>query len=331
MPGVAVQDQQLLCNLRRIVLEGFNGSGLQDTPQVALLAVMGYTYDPVCSAFFNILAEGVRYHCRIPRWLETVPLDFATAPWPQLVPGAQMVLDRLGWWTAQRGDFICRRTAEGSELRFQLGVDNLNVLQEWVIDFFRVEDLQKCGRVTRDLHRAEHAPNITGQVRCYFEGHKAIYDTDNRKQFRQAALATGCSCWYYFPKLQLDLDDLRATCMCGALLPSRPHLMWVCPDTCSARSGVDPPTNRAEERLLACLFEEMPSCPTVFDPGGIVEELAQEFVPVSHLKQLFLWPLMDRKKILYLPTLFIFPVQTFLVRWDCNVQSKALLELNWKV
>eukprot|EP00435_Cladocopium_sp_Y103_P012430 s3889_g3.t1 len=132
-------------------------------------------------------------------------------------------------------------------------------------------ELPKSGRVRRSHHRQEDAhlargldlPPPAPKRQCLFAGHCKMWQRADTKWMKQATFATGCSVWYALGNVRQD--NPAAKCMCGLALPSRPHLMWNCPETEHKRIGLPHPTNRASERLLAIAVPEFPKAPATMD------------------------------------------------------------------
>ena len=67
--------------------------------------------------------------------------------------------------------------------------------------------------------------------------------------------------------------------MCGKLFPSRPHLVWKCPQVCDLRSTCEP-SNRVEERLFTKACHECPRPASQFSPDHLHNAVARMLVPV---------------------------------------------------
>ena len=115
----------LLRDLRKLLLRGAFPKALRETTWLVLLEALGREFDPTCMATCAVFKQAVRWHCSEPRWLDTVPLEFATGGWWRQVPGAQQLMDKLGWWHSADGGFIFRRDQYGQVRRFELGVDGI--------------------------------------------------------------------------------------------------------------------------------------------------------------------------------------------------------------
>jgi hypothetical protein len=281
--GLVAHDQKMLADMRGDILHAIQGRGLQDMPRIIALELMGWECDPVGSSLLNTLHAGIRYHLRHPRWIEQIGVDIALTPWHQFVPAVTHVLDLLGWWVTPDHGFIQRRDSHGVLRTFEIGVDNETVIQQWVYSYLRRQEAITCGRIKKDRHRYDDVQNLASGLNlqrpeqwwhCLFAGHKKQWKKADSEWMRHAAKATGCSVWNSFPGLRLTADDARAQCMCGQVLPSRPHLMWACEATASFHQGLLAPVDRVEERLFAKPLPEFPSPPIVVDPGGLVNEMA---------------------------------------------------------
>ena len=193
----------------------------------------------------------------------------------KFVPAVTHVLDLLGWWVTPDHGFIQRRDSHGVLRTFEIGVDNETVIQQWVYSYLRRQEAITCGRIKKDRHRYDDVQNLASGLNlqrpeqwwhCLFAGHKKQWKKADSEWMRHAAKA--------FAGLRLTADDARAQCMCGQVLPSRPHLMWACEATASFHQGLLAPVDRVEERLFAKPLPEFPSPPIVVDPGGLVNEMA---------------------------------------------------------
>ena len=69
--------------------------------------------------------------------------------------------------------------------------------------------------------------------------------------------------WFQNAVQRRPKSQWHIRCFCGREFPSRPHLMFQCPELESIRRdhGVGDPVDRAEERLLAVAVPEMPPPP----------------------------------------------------------------------
>ena len=110
---------------------------------------------------------------------------------------------------------------------------------------------------------------------CHFalRGHQLL-GREGPLEVRRAAHATGGTGWHMAAKLQLP-PQLQTACMCGARNPSRPHLVWNCPQTEVLRGGIQAPGNRAQERLFAAPLGQYPAPPEPTDYSFFLNALSQ--------------------------------------------------------
>ena len=236
-----------------------------DTPLVLLYELAGWEIQPQFACELAALREAVRLHSREPTWIEEASVRFAARRWPDLLPTTVTVLSSLGWTWDPRGSHILPRDSCGQERRFELGVEFLEILAEWLRDVFRRRFLSKCGRVVQQLHRDAgddvaqgfSVPGPPQGCLAVFAGHRWTWQRAKDTVSRRSALVTGCSYWHKCKKLPLEARP-ALRCLCGKSAPSRPHLMWCCSELAALRSGLALPNNRLEERLLA----------GAGDPGG---------------------------------------------------------------
>ena len=280
--GVVAHNENSLKTMRNAFLHAVQGAQLKDLPKVVALEVLGWELDPVASSFMQALQSGFRCALRNPRWIEQIPLDVAMQPWHQFMPALSFVLKQLKWTVAPDGQSLVRVDTCGRCRRFMIGKDNPAILKDWICSHMRERELRQCGRVQTSYHREEeltlaqglNLPAPAPLLQCFFAGHKKQWHKATTKWMRHASLAVGCSVWNSFPRQKLSRDNEAAKCMCGKLFPSRAHLMWNCEHTLSFRVGLQPPLNRAEERLLACPLPEYPPPPSVLDYEGLAEQIA---------------------------------------------------------
>ena len=253
-----------------------------DTPLVLLYELAGWEIQPQFACELAAMREAVRIHCREPSWMEEASVRFAARRWPDLLPTTVKLLTNLGWTWDPRGSCILRLDSYGQERRFVLGVDSFEVLTEWLRDVFRRRFLAKCGRVVHQLHRDAgddvaqgfSLPGPPQDCLAVFAGHRWTWQRAKDTVGRRSALVTGCSYWHKCKKLPLEARP-ALRCLCGKSAPSRPHLLWCCPELAALRSGLSLPDNRLEERLLAKEVQEIPAAPVVLSRGEFLEEMAE--------------------------------------------------------
>ena len=254
-----------------------------DTPSTLCYEVCGWEVHPGFAATLAALRQAVLVHTRQPVWIEEASLRLATKKWPQLLPYAVEALETMAWWHDPSGRFFFRRDSYGHTRRFELGVDAIAVLAEWLRDFYRVKGFNQCTRVVKTLKRQGQQLENLGQgldlprpppgflATC--AGHKWAWSTSSSTLERNCALVTGCSAWHK-EKKQKRLGQGAPDCLCGKRFPSRPHLLWNCVETAAFVAEVPFPTDRLQERLLACRVPEVPACPVVLDYHDYVDELS---------------------------------------------------------
>eukprot|EP00435_Cladocopium_sp_Y103_P050304 s881_g15.t1 len=257
LASVASDDLQ---NLKRAVLTAFAGTLPRDAPVCLVTQLMGWRLDPVVAVHWSALRMACRLHTQFTS-------EAANISWPTALPLAEGVIHHLGWQVTEDGACISRTDSYGATRVFKLGFDNRNLLFDWLEDWHAGAALRKCGRVARSLHRVAADNNLAqGLVldappagRCYFSGHQIVYEqAGGDPAFRKVAMATGASFWFFHAGQQIPVGDARTQCLCGQTFPSRPHLLWNCPSTQDLRQNIEPPSHRAEERLLAKVLPEYP-------------------------------------------------------------------------
>ncbi|CAE7357806.1 unnamed protein product, partial [Symbiodinium sp. CCMP2592] len=113
------------------------------------------------------------------------------------------------------------------------------------------------------------------RFRIRLQGHKRVLADRSSLFHRRAAFLSGGTTWHFEKSVGPRRDQLHLRCLCGALRPSRAHLLWVCPSTADLRSGLDGPKHRGEERLLAKHLDEPPLPPPAVDAEGLIDEAAE--------------------------------------------------------
>ena len=281
--GLAKLDETKLHELRQSVLWVFGPHFAQDFPACIALELLGWKQDPQFATVWASLQRAIRYHSHPPVWLHHCGRDFASKTWQQVLPQAAGAVEQCGWNISADGSTIQRLDSHGQHRSFQLGVDNPVILFEWLRNVFRTNELKKCKRVQRSLHRqGEGAERCArGQLLpgpppglCLFQGHNYLFRNDHDRSIQHACLATGASFWFFNVGARLAADHPRRKCICGGSTPSRPHLVWECPATLHLRAQIGRPSHRAEERLFAKVCLEMPAPPPE-DNGDIMENFIQ--------------------------------------------------------
>ncbi|CAE7672255.1 unnamed protein product [Symbiodinium pilosum] len=255
-----------------------------DAARVVLCEVAGWESWPTFAYQQAALREAIRLQSVGPVWIEDAPLTLAARKWFDFLPVTKDVVRSLGWWPDPAGSFLYRSDSTGCVRQFQLGVDNRDVLFEWLRDHHRRQRLGRCIRVKTSLRREPEPqlaqgldlPGPPANTLCLFRGHVEAWRSARDGLERATALAGGCTHWY---KLKRSYDNglgplEEPLCLCGLKKPSRPHLLWFCPCTATFREGIDTPTTRLEERLLARSVPETPRPPIVVDYQDYVEDVA---------------------------------------------------------
>ncbi|CAE7739875.1 unnamed protein product [Symbiodinium sp. CCMP2592] len=265
--------------LRADILCRVGSTSVRDKARPLALEIIGYDCDPVFSRRWAALREVTRVATSTAAWQETAPLDVALRAWPLYLHFAMDILTELGWQVEENGRVISRVDAQGRIRRFRCGQDRLEVLREWVMDWHRREALVQCQRVHRDYHRTEPAlarggwlPPIANGTLCTFRGHCKHFAVCGAFG-RQLCLGHGCSGW---DKAKRNGLEAIPQCRCGLAEPSRPHLLWRCPEFTTLSAACGPPTTRLAERLLAVAVPEIPPAPPVLDPGEVLEDIAAD-------------------------------------------------------
>ena len=126
-----------------------------DTPPVLCYEIADWEVHPGFARDLAALRCAVGLLCRTPVWLDGASLRLVGRKWPTLLPCTVTVLEDLGWWCDLRGAFVHRRDSYGQVRSFEVGVDNFDILTEWLRDVYRRRGLRRCGRVATSLHRSE--------------------------------------------------------------------------------------------------------------------------------------------------------------------------------
>ena len=275
--GIVAIDDGDLQELRQAVLRAFGGRLPRDASSNVLQEILGWHCDPIFVSEWRALQTAIRYHAR-PRF---------GVNYLQFLPQTQRVLQSHGWNVGPDGSTICRIDAYGVQRRFFLGYDNPDILGNWLRNDHRIDLLQTCGRLKPQHRKAvpgeqvEFAQGLAlpqppaGQF-CLFAGHLHGFEHAGiDKDLRHASLFCGLSVWFLTAGDRPKVDDPRRLCMCGKSWPSRPHLLWQCPHTADLRHTIQVPRHRAEERLGACCFQELPRPPEILDSSEKIETLGR--------------------------------------------------------
>ena len=146
-------------------------------------------------------------------------------------------MSELGWMASADGAFIQRLDDCGHPRKFELGADRFGVPRDWLHDRLRRRAFMRCHRIQRSNHRRDEEdlaqgldlPGIPPGSLCTFSGHLAARQAATTRRAKHACFVTGASVWYEMAGKQLQPQDPRRRCMCDAMMPSHPHIMWDCP------------------------------------------------------------------------------------------------------
>ena len=277
--GFAMPTEEQIDSITQSIRQAFSINLTHEAPPVLYNEVLDWRADPRCALDWAAVSAGLRLHDRPSTWLEEVSVLQATKSWLKALPALDPVFRKLGWTVSADGHKICWRDANCQRRQFWVGWESTNVLREWMLHFHRRKALAKSSRVRKSLHRTDPhlargldlpAPPLGGFLKA--RGHVALWKRSPPGAVRQTALATGGSWWHARPRFYPT--GPAPSCLCGLSQPSRAHLLWVCPSTVTHRCNLNPPQNRAEERLFAILAEEEPPAPRTTD--CIVDQLSKQ-------------------------------------------------------
>ena len=269
---VAIISPRQLNTIRQQALAAFTGKVLQDATACIKREFLGWDADPMLACMFRSLLFAVKFHTRGFTWnADPLPLGIC---WTDYCCNLNDFLNRHGWWCEQAGGAICRTDSRGHKRVWVLGSDRLSVIMEWMSDVLRSEALRGCRRIYAERRRPR-VPQDSAAIGltlpifdnvgfCTFGGHAKLFNdaiASGDRFLRNAALASGASVWANTAGVTLNADDPRSFCICGASLPSRPHLVWCCPAFHLQRAQVTLPQNCVEERLFAKVVSERPRPP----------------------------------------------------------------------
>ena len=187
--GVTTYPAEMLGKVRHELAAVLKKGWCVDTPRLVALELLGWDCDPCFMASWRSLMAGFRYHCRQPRWEDTVPFDFALKKWPELFDGGQ----------------VHRVDDAGLTRTFHVGFDSWQVVRAWLIDAFRLDLARRNGRLQRPRRR-EPLPDLAQGLdlppppagRYLLQGHRQLFARATRRREEHAALTTGCSVWFAF-------------------------------------------------------------------------------------------------------------------------------------
>ena len=110
-------------------------------------------------------------------------------------------MDKLQWVVSGDGSCIWRWDDHQRRRCFRIGFDGSLVLKEWLMLYHRRQNLARCGRVVKSLHRAGEGlaqglvlpgPQSGSFIRAL--GHREIWKQAESIDLKRAAMATGGIC-----------------------------------------------------------------------------------------------------------------------------------------
>ena len=277
--GVAVPEMQELDSIRNELRAVLRPHFTDETPWFMICSIHGWEWDPWWLCQWRALQSAWRFQTAPPAWLESLPIAQAFPTWMSLFPVATQAIAAQGWEASPSGNAITRVDPQGVVRTFEFGCDSIRVLRHWFEEASQHHALHRCGRVKLPLHRREEGlavgldlPKPPAECRFALRGHQLL-GKEGPLEIRRAAHATGGTGWHVAAKLHLS-PQLQVECMCGARNPSRPHLVWCCPQTEGLRKGIQRPDNRAQERLFAAPLPQYPAAPVSLDQNAVIEALS---------------------------------------------------------
>jgi hypothetical protein len=222
-------------------------------------------------AILRQLHQHVRDSYRVAAWHDCLDVAFIAASPQAWMPELDLLLRRLQWSWIPRRCTLERVDLQGVRRAIRLDWDGLGVLHQWLLHFWRVEQLAMCRRVQRSGHRgavSDLAVGLDLPAPCVghallADSHVANFTISGDSVLCNLALATGLSCWHCAAGLPtvIQAGGERSRCLCGRRDPSLPHLLWNCTATSALRLSyaLRLPRDRAEERLLCSTCGEQPA------------------------------------------------------------------------
>ena len=285
--GVAVPESQEIDLIRNELRAVLRPHFTDETPWFMVCAIHGWEWDPWWLCQWRALQAAWRFHTNPPTWLDTVPIANAFPTWMSVFPVATQAIADRGWEVSDTGRVITRVDAQGNLRSFEFGCDAMRILRHWLEEVAQQDALHRCGRVKRSLHRRDAGLAVGLDLPkpppdCHFAlgGHRLL-GKEGPLEIRRAAHATGGTGWHMAAKLQLP-SNVPTTCLCGALNPSRPHLVWSCSHTEHMRQGISMPVDRAQERLFAAPLPQYPAAPPPpLGQADVIDALSQRLAALA--------------------------------------------------
>ncbi|CAE7831617.1 unnamed protein product [Symbiodinium sp. CCMP2592] len=261
----------------------FNSGYGGDVATVAFYELLGWILEPSFALDLGLCRLFWRWFSKPPDWQEEIPIGQRPGSWHVRLPETENLLNRTGWWFSHDGTTLCRRDAAGALRKVHIGLESFRVVQTWLEGFYRQQYLGRCKRVSHHMHRVLEDDAARGLelpappkgFRIQLQGHKRVLADRTSIYNRRAAFLSGGTTWHFEKSVGPRRDQQHHRCLCGALRPSRAHLLWACPSTADLRSNIAAPRHRGEERLLAKHIAESPLPPPAVDEAGLVDETAE--------------------------------------------------------
>eukprot|EP00439_Symbiodinium_sp_Y106_P083602 s905_g23.t2 len=265
--------------VRFLFSAGFGG----DVATVAFYELLGWGLEPSFALDLGLCKLCWRWVSKPPPWQEELPITFLPGQWHTGLPEVVTFLAKTGWWFNRDATTLCRRDAEGALRQVRLGLESFRTIQGWLEDFYRSRYLLRCQRLVRKLHRTDDDDLAVGLnleaspvgFRVQFQGHRAALLAALSPYARRAAFLSGGTAWFCNAAAPPDFQKDRCKCLCGKTLPSRSHLLWVCPCTQDLRIHLEPPKHRGEERLPSKHRREKPLAPPGIDHTGLRDDISE--------------------------------------------------------
>ena len=281
--GIAVPDDKEISLVQNEVHFAFHDKLGGESLKLLIYELLGWFLEPRFQIDFVSLRRFWRWHAHFPEWADDLPIQHLASQWNVHLPGVIKAFEKLGWWTERGGDVVCRRDEAGGIRRIHVGLESFTVLKEWLQAHYRQTYVRRCARIWRSFHRNDGDSTVAVGLdlpcpmpayRPALIGHKLMWQDARDEYTRKSAFVAGGHAWHFNHRGDFGDGHPRWQCECGGWKPSRPHVMWACESTRSLRQGINPPTHRGEERLLAMHLPEQPPPPPEVDLNGLREDIA---------------------------------------------------------
>eukprot|EP00439_Symbiodinium_sp_Y106_P017651 s5566_g2.t1 len=254
----------------------------QEAPQVLYHEVFSWRSSASFCCDWAVLQQGLALHSTRKDWHDELPLSEVMVPWHLALPSVSALMDKLQWVVSGDGSCIWRWDDHQRRRCFRIGFDGSLVLKEWLMLYHRRQNLARCGRVVKSLHRAGEGlaqglvlPGSQSGSFIRALGHREIWKQAESIDLKRAAMATGGSVWHLGARKSIP-SDRQSRCLCGLLMPSRAHLTFACEATRDLRQALEAPSTRVNDRLMARESVEEPPPPHTVADAELGEELAED-------------------------------------------------------